>query len=410
MAGPDMRLERGYQSTTTLSDGRVFAIGGSFAGGSNIPKDGEVYDPYKKTWTMLPDAKVKPMLTDDIEGAWRSDNHGWLFGWKNQTVFQAGPSKAMNWYYTDGKGSFQKAGERLEDDDSMSGSAVMFDAIKGKILTFGGSPWYEGSYATSNAHIITIGEPGQPPKVELAAKEGQMHFERVFHTSVVLPDGKVFIAGGQTFGVAFNEENIIFVAELYDPETDTFIKLQQNNQIRTYHSLTILLTDGRVLNAGGGLCGNCSANHFDAQIFTPPYLLFPNGEPRPRPTILSGVPEKLQVGSFVSFMTDKKIQSASLIRLSSATHTVNTDQRRVPLVISRLPSFKNYRYFFRIPNEPGIVIPGLWMLFVLDENGVPSIAQNVMITLNEGKTMELPFLKSRPFWQKSLNWVKAELL
>jgi len=139
----------------------------------------------------------------------------------------------MNWYYVEGKGGFEQAGRRLDDEDSMSGNAVMFDAVKGKILTIGGSPDYDSAWATNNAHIITLGEPGEIAKVELAAKYGKMHSERVFHTSVVLPDGKVFIAGGQTFGVAFNEENVQFVPEIYDPETDRFIELQQNNFVRS---------------------------------------------------------------------------------------------------------------------------------------------------------------------------------
>ncbi|MGG6498786.1 UNVERIFIED_CONTAM: kelch repeat-containing protein, partial [Bacteroidetes bacterium 56_B9] len=68
-----------------------------------------------------------------------------------------------------------------------------------------------------------------------------MNYKRVFHTSVVLPDGKVFIVGGQTYGVAFNEENIQFTPELYNPDTDTFEELQHNNVVRTYHSVSILV-------------------------------------------------------------------------------------------------------------------------------------------------------------------------
>ncbi|KAJ9248383.1 CAZyme family AA5 [Paecilomyces variotii] len=389
VTGQAMHLRRGYQASTTLSDGRVFVIGGSWAGGSNIPKDGEVYDPYTGNWTMLPGAKVEPMLTDDQEGAWRADNHGWLFGWKNQTVFQAGPSKAMNWYFVEGEGSYRGVGNRLDDDDSMSGNAVMFDAVKGKILTIGGSPDYDKSWASRNAHIITLREPGEEPIVELAAKNGEMHSERVFHTSVVLPDGKVFIAGGQEFGIPFNEENVKFIPELYDPETDTFTELQQNNVVRVYHTLSILLPDGRVLNGGGGLCGNCSANHYDAQIFTPPYLLTETGEARPRPEIISQVPDEVQVGEALTFETRNEVKSASLVRLGSATHTVNTDQRRVPLDLARISSMGAYRYEVQLPGDPGILIPGYWMLFVMDNDGVPSIAKTIMITVeHKQKTIQ----------------------
>ncbi|THV54344.1 hypothetical protein BGAL_0029g00390 [Botrytis galanthina] len=376
---PPMRLRRGYQASTTLSDGRVFVIGGSWAGGSNIPKNGEVWDPIVGNWSMLPDATVKEMLTDDMEGPWRADNHGWLFGWQNGSVFQAGPSRAMNWYFTDGNGSVEAAGNRLDDEDSMSGNAVMFDAVAGKILTIGGSPDYDKSWATSNAHVITLNGPGVYPDVEPAGNNGMMHSERVFHTSVVLPDGTVFIAGGQTFGVAFNEENVQFVPELYDPVTNTFTELSGNNVVRVYHTLSILLPDGRVLNAGGGLCGNCSANHYYGQIFTPPYLLTDDGKLRSRPEVISRVPGQMNIGDELDLTTSVAIRSASLIRIGSATHTVNTDQRRVPLVL-RKDHLRRNRYLTSPPADPGILIPGYWMLFVIDEHGTPSIAQTIFIT------------------------------
>ncbi len=45
-------------------------------------KDGEVYDSATNRWTALPGATVRQMLTTyDGEGAWRTDNHGWLFAW-----------------------------------------------------------------------------------------------------------------------------------------------------------------------------------------------------------------------------------------------------------------------------------------------------------------------------------------
>ncbi|KAF7854632.1 hypothetical protein EAF04_010440 [Stromatinia cepivora] len=397
--GPAMSLRRGYQASTTLSDGRVFVIGGSWAGGAKLPKNGEVYDPINGNWSMLSGATVKQMLTDDMEGPWRADNHGWLFGWQNGSVFQAGPSRAMNWYFTDGNGSVLGAGDRLDDEDSMSGNAVMFDATAGQILTIGGSPDYDKSYATRNAHVITLKGPGEKVDVKPAGTDGTMHSKRVFHTSVVLPDGTVFIAGGQTFGVAFNEQNVQFVPELYDPKTNTFTELTGNNVIRVYHALSILLPDGRVLNAGGGLCGNCSANHYDGQIFTPPYLLTEEGKLRDRPDIFSRAPAQLNVGDSFELTTSVAIHSASLVRIGSATHTVNTDQRRVPLPLSKVPLRRN-RYGAHLPADSGVLIPGYWMLFVIDEYGTPSRGQTIFITTpktidsNGGKQSQLGFLES----------------
>jgi len=100
------------------------------------------------------------MLTADKAGVFRQDGHGWLFAWKNGYVIQAGPSKAMNWYSTTGSSSQTAAGLRASDTDSMTGDAAMYDAVAGMILTVGGSQDYQNSYATSNAHVITIGNPG----------------------------------------------------------------------------------------------------------------------------------------------------------------------------------------------------------------------------------------------------------
>ena len=67
-----------------------------------------------------------------------------LFAWKNNTIFQAGPSVAMNWYGVTGTGTHAAAGNRTGTADQMCGDAVMYDAIAGKILVVGGAPLYSG--------------------------------------------------------------------------------------------------------------------------------------------------------------------------------------------------------------------------------------------------------------------------
>ena len=81
----------------------------------------------------------------------------------------------------------------------MCGNAIMYDALNGKILTVGGSPNYQNSDATANAHVITIGTPGSAPSVVTIAS---MAYARAFANAVVLPDGKVFITGGQVSNVS----------------------------------------------------------------------------------------------------------------------------------------------------------------------------------------------------------------
>ena len=368
-----MSIARGYQSSTICSDGRMFTIGGSWSGGYGN-KNGEIYDPSADTWTLLPGCPVAPMLTNDQQGIFRQDNHGWLFGWKGQSVFQAGPSKAMNWYATGGNGGQSGAGNRASDDNSMCGNAVMYDAVAGKILTLGGSPDYQGSSASSAAHIITIGNAGSTPNVQTLSS---MSYQRIFANAVILPNGNVFVTGGQVVGNPFYDTTADLTPEMWHQSTETFSELAPNSIPRTYHSVALLLLDGTVLSGGGGLCGDCTTNHFDAQIFTPPYLLTGSGAPATRPVITSLSASTVRVGGSLTVQTDSGAASMALVRYGSATHTVDTDQRRIPLTPR---STGTNTYSFTIPNDSGIAIPGYWMLFVFNSAQVPSIAQTVLIT------------------------------
>ncbi|KAJ6437071.1 galactose oxidase [Purpureocillium lavendulum] len=380
LPGPDMKVPRGYQSSATCSDGRVFTIGGSWSGGE-FEKNGEVYDPKSNSWTTLSNAAVRPMLTADRQGIYRADNHAWLFGWRNGTVFQAGPGTAMNWYYTSGMGSVQPAGQRKTagggvDPDSMCGNAVMFDATRGKILTVGGAPSYQDTDATNRTHIITLGDAGRAVQVSLTSKG--MRYPRIYANAVALPDGTVFVTGGQQHGVPFSDSTPQLTPKLYEPAQDRFVEQAPNSIIRVYHSIALLLPDATVLSGGGGLCGTCDTNHFDAQIFSPRYLFDGSGNLATRPVIRGVSTKELRLGNSITVTTDGPVRDAALIRYGSSTHTVNTDQRRVPL---ELKSNGGSSYTASLPGDLGVLLPGYWMLFVMSENGVPSVAVTVKVLL-----------------------------
>ncbi|KAJ5864908.1 uncharacterized protein N7529_006824 [Penicillium soppii] len=375
--GEGMNKDRGYQATTLLSDGRMFVIGGSWSGGVG-GKNGEVYDVKTNTWDELPNAKVSAMYTKDRR-TYRRDNHGWLFGWTDGYTFQAGPSEQMNWYGSADSGSTNGAGNRTGDQDAMCGNAVMYD--NGKILTFGGSPWYEDKNATTNANIISLDKPSQDPSV-IANAGGGMNYARTFHSSVVLPDGTVFVNGGQSYGVPFGQNDVQMTPELFIPDSSsenggTWKTLQTNTIIRVYHSLSLLLQDGTVFTGGGGLCGSCESNHFDGQIYTPPYLLKADGSLRDRPEIQSVTPSTAKPGTTVEVTTAGPVDTqAAIIRYGSTTHTVNTDQRRIGV---ELKSTGDNKYTFDIPSEAGRAIPGYYMLFVM-KDGTPSHSVNIQVT------------------------------
>jgi galactose oxidase len=248
--GPDMQIARGYQTSVTLSDGKVFTIGGGYTGPRGN-KNGEIFDPKANTWTLLPDAAVAPMLTTDAEGVWREDNHGWLFPRSDGWVFQAGPSPTQHWYSTNGTGSVVQAGQRPDADDQMCGMSVMYDVDV--ILSAGGSTDYTNSPATAMAHITTLGNPGDPVQVE---RIGDMAHPRGFANIVVLPDGSSLIVGGQTRSVAFTDMGGVLAPELFNPQSRTFTSMAPMAIPRNYHSTAVLLADGRVFSGGGGLCND----------------------------------------------------------------------------------------------------------------------------------------------------------
>lgn len=373
---PDMVIPRGYQSSATLSDGTIFTIGGSWSGGRG-GKNGEVWN--GTSWRGLPSASVTPMLTKDPGGPFRTDNHAMLFGWKNATAFQAGPSVAMNWYGTSGNGNYQAAGKRGTDTDAMCGIASFFDAVAGKILVAGGSPAYENANATSNANIITIGASNAAATVQ---KVGKMAYRRIFANGIVLPDGKTLIVGGQTYGKPFSDANSTQIPELFDPATGKFTQLAKESTPRTYHSVGLLMPDATVFSGGGGLCGTCTTNHFDGQIFSPPYLFAADGTtPATRPVINSTSSSTIAVGATLTATLSATAPNLSakfsLVRVGSATHTVNTDQRRVPLTAAITGNGTTYS--MTLPGDPGVVLPGYWFLFALVD-GVPSVAKTVLVT------------------------------
>lgn len=379
---PDLLVARGYQTSVTLSDNRVFTIGGAYSG-PRRGKDGEVYSATSNSWKALPGAKVGPMLTVDREGIWREDNHAWLFAWKNQSIFQAGPSMAMNWYSAVGNGDQIAAGTR-DTANSMCGIFVMYEP--GKILTAGGSPDYTNSDANNRAHLISLGDYGKPATVERAP---DMAYPRGFANAVVLPDGTVLVTGGQRRSLVFTDTDGILQAELFDPATKSWKTLAAEAVPRNYHSVSILLPDGRVFSGGGGLCYtaqvggstvNCNklVDHADGQTFSPPYLFNSDGSAADRPTISALSATSVKVGAQLRITTSTTNPKIALVRIGSVTHSVNSDQRRVPLTnITQ----NGTQYTATLPNDSGILIPGHYYLFVLNAAGVPSVAQTVKVTL-----------------------------
>jgi galactose oxidase len=377
--GPLMNIPRAYNADTTLSTGKVLTLGGSWYDSAGN-KNGEIFTPSGATgsWKDLPGVLAANILTADPAGIWRADNQPWLFAQANGTVFQAGPSKQMNWITTSGKGTITPAGDRGTSADAMNGNAAMYGI--GKILTVGGATAYQDYapvvdvQATRRAYTVNFSRgPGQPVIVH---RTSNMAYARAFSNSVVLPNGDVLVVGGQQHPQTFTDTGAVLSPELWSPVTGKFTIMAPEAIPRNYHSVAVLLPDGRVFSGGGGLCGGgCTTNHPDGQIFSPPYLFNANGTLRTRPVIKTS-PARAATGSTIKVRTNSAHSKFVLIRMSAVTHTVNNDQRLIPL---SPVAVHGMAYTLRLPSSTGVLLPGPYMLFTLNSSGTPSVARIIFI-------------------------------
>lgn len=91
---------------------------------------------------------------------------------------------------------------------------------------------------------------------------GNMRSARDGHTSTLLPNGKVLVAGGTNNGVALAS------AELYSPIAGTWVNTGSMNVARTL-GRALLLPSGSVLVVGGCVNDCLSATVKDAEIYNP---------------------------------------------------------------------------------------------------------------------------------------------
>ncbi len=144
---------------------------------------------------------------------------------------------------------------------------------------------------------------------------------------------------------------------------------------RLYHSTALLLPDGSVVAAGGNPEGGTHVQwdedpeeEMRLEIFRPPYFF-----KGPRPTIASA-PAQCTYGQTFQIASPQStnIRWASLLRNCVTTHSFDGSQRLVDLdVIGRNGGFVTAR----VPENPNIAPPGWYMLFLVDNSGVPSVAR-----------------------------------
>jgi hypothetical protein len=348
--GPDMAYERWYPSVAALPNGEQFVMGGG-------PNTHEVYqiNNLMRTLTtaIFGHGRDYPFIQTNVDGR----------------VFYVGPRRQMRSINTAGTGSWQVFGNR-DGIDRTYGSYAMYGI--GRFLIAGG-----GLPTTNTARIVNVSS-GSPA----VSATGNMIYARRQHNLTVLPNGAVLATGGLSSNASLVDLNAgVYAAEVWNPATGTWRELASAEVTRQYHSVAMLLPDGRVLTGGGGICGDCQAAGYlrkDIEIFSPPYLFRKDGsgELATRPTITSA-PTVFNYNQPLTIATpdSASISRVSLVRLGAPTHGQDQGQRYIPLSFTTTSGQVNAT----APANANIAPPGYYMLFILNSSGVPSVASMVRV-------------------------------
>ncbi len=253
---------------------------------------------------------------------------------------------------------------------NQSASVLLPSAQNQKVMVIGGG---SESSIDATASVAIVDFTATKPAFRAAAP---MNFPRIHLNAVLMPDHTVFVSGGarQREGGEF-EAAVILQSEIYDPATNAW-KLAATATIpRLYHSIALLLPDGRVVAAGGNPARGKQVEwdppdpneELRMEVYSPPYLF-----KGPRP-VIDAAPTEWKYGQTFAIQSQQagNIRWVSLIKNGVTTHSFNTGQRLVDLsIVSQAEGVIQAA----VTNEPNIAPPGWYMLFITDTNGVPSVA------------------------------------
>lgn len=198
-----------------------------------------------------------------------------------------------------------------------------------------------------------------------------MNFARTNVNAVALPDGKILIVGGHSNGYKWSPTPVL-PCEIYDPSTDTYETAASLHFPRQYHSVCILLPDGRVFAAGGVAPGTPDPDQHSLELYTPGYL---TGASQP---VITMAPAVLTFGNFFTVNTPQAADIGSLVLLApmSVTHHTDSGQRYVKLPIQ---SRTANSLTCLAPANGNIAPPGFYLLFIVKNNGTPSEGRFVKV-------------------------------
>ncbi len=355
---PGMNRARWYATGTTMPNGSIFVQGGL---------DGE---DRPERWTPERGAELLPIDTSGLDWYYPRNfvaPDGRIFGIANDRWM---------YYVSESMTSLEIVGRLPVGYGGLESTAVMFEP--GRILLFGG--------VTTQALIIDVTGGGTPA----VTTAGNLSTARRWLDGTLLPDGRVLATGGSTKSSTIRFYDPIdtygsnLTAEIWDPRTGEWTVGDAARVPRLYHSTAVLLPDGRVLTAGGGAPGPIT--NTDAELYHPDYLTQADGRPMPRPTIERISDDTLTAGQGLTITVPDgaDIARVTLVKSGSVTHSFNMDQRFVELDFRMdRDTAGGDRIITHLPDNDAVITPGVYLLSVLDSNGIPSTSELIKVEVSD---------------------------
>jgi hypothetical protein len=358
--GPDMSGGRWYPTATMLGNGSAMVLSGlndttgatnttvQFGNGTSWTAAGTVFGgvPLYPREHLLPNGKV-------FEDGANPDS-------------QMFDTAALTWTFV----ANTNFGVERDYGSSVLLPLTPADGYKPKVMILGGGNLGSTSTGTNTTELIDL-SVASPKWVNGPTMVGA----RVQMNATILPNGKVLVSGGSN--VNEDPTTAVLQAQLYDPSTNAFTSASTMQFARTYHSNTLLLPNATVLAVGGNPVRGRATYEPHIEVYKPAYLFDSTGKPAKRPVISPLASPTIKYGAAFAINTPDaaSIKSVVLIRPGSVTHSFDMDQRLVGLAFTVTPGVLHAT----VPSNHNLAPPGYYMLFILDAQGVPSVARFVRL-------------------------------
>jgi galactose oxidase-like protein len=369
-----MQHGRWYPTLISLGDGRILATTGLTENGNAHNATAEIYNPALNNWQTRVSLPGFPGLPLYAHLFLLADGRVFFSGGRMDDPLAVQPCILD---LTTNPVTAEPVPDLLEPDvRNQSASVLLPPAQDQRVMIIGGGPVGKADKTDATDAVSIVDLSVDDPHYLPAAPLG---LPRLHLNAVLLPDRTVYVGGG-----SLKQEDQPLArleAEIYDPATDTWTVMAASGVARLYHSTALLLPDGRVVAAGGNPEGGHSVTweppdpeeEMQLEIFSPPYLF---KGPRPQ---LSSAPTSAGYQDTITIGTadPARIRWVSLIKNGVTTHSFDSGQRLVDLPITARGAGT---LDVSIPDNPNLAPPGWYMLFLVDDEGVPSVAGWIQLT------------------------------